>query len=77
LEDFKQFKVDLEKKSEKYSAYFYDLSDLVPPGYWGTFDGTSSSGNKGEVDFMHFQPGGHKILGNKLIEILDVPEGSK
>ncbi len=70
LDDFNQFKIDVKEISERYSARFYDLSDIVPPELWGTYDGTSSSATQGEVDFMHFQPGGHKILGNKLLEIL-------
>lgn len=70
MEDFESFKEDISELSNQYGARFYDFSDIIPNHLWGTFDGTASTAKKGEVDFMHFQPGGHRLLGNKLVEIL-------
>ncbi len=42
-----------------------NLENLVEGKYWGEKDSTGFSSNN-ELDFMHFQFQGHKILSNKL-----------
>lgn len=70
-EEYSQFKKDLKAISDKHQVSFYNLEDLVPINFWGTYDGNvHSSVKKGEVDFMHFQAGGHELLGARLIEII-------
>ena len=49
----------------KYGAVFLNLENLVEGKYWGEKDLTSLSSNN-ELDFMHFQFQGHKILSSKL-----------
>jgi hypothetical protein len=69
--EYKEFLYDLQSHTEKAEAIFYNLEDLVPAEYWGTVDGINATGGKEEIDFMHFQAGGHELLGAEIIKILN------
>ena len=46
----------------------------MPSRFWGTVDGINATGGKEEIDFMHFQGGGHELLGAELIKIITEEE---
>jgi hypothetical protein len=71
--DFKEyldFKNTLAIKAKQFSSNLYNLEDIVPNKFWGEKIGTRH-GIITEIDFMHFQNNGHKILAKKIINILD------
>jgi hypothetical protein len=41
----------------------------VPAHFWASKDGTRLS-EQAEIDFMHFQAGGHTLLANEVVEYL-------
>lgn len=41
-----------------------DLDTLVPADQWGSVQGST------EIDFMHFQGGGHRLLGKRVAQLL-------
>jgi len=51
--------------SEYENVKYLNLEYIVPSQYWGVKDGTNLS-KKPELDFMHFQYEGHKILFRNL-----------
>ena len=67
--EYNNFKETLSKLSQEKGAYFVNLDDLVPPQYWGTKDSTTFGGAT-EIDFMHFQATGHKLLADALLEFV-------
>ena len=67
--EYLKFKDDIENLSKKYGATYVNFEGLVPPKYWGEKSTTNLTETK-ELDFMHFQAGGHKILANYLGDIL-------
>lgn len=70
--EYSRFKADLKKLAEQYGAVYSNLEALVPAKLWGAKDSTSLS-EEAELDFMHFQAGGHKLLAAKLEHlVLDV-----
>ena len=42
-----------------------DLESIVPSYFWGSKDSTSLDKEQ-ELDFMHFQGGGHKLLADSI-----------
>ena len=64
--EYERFKNDMLKISKKYKVDFLNLENLVPAKYWGSKDSTSINGGA-ELDFMHFQYGGHKLLAQELL----------
>ena len=67
--EYNFFKKDVERLSNIYGAKFSNLENLVPPELWGSKEGTSL-GNRLEIDFMHFQGGGHRYLAQKILNLL-------
>ena len=65
MNEYEEFKKTAFDLTTKYGAVFLNLENLVEGKYWGEKDSTSLSSNN-ELDFMHFQFQGHKILSNKL-----------
>ena len=55
---------------------FHDLEGIVPASLWGRKDSTTGAG-EAEIDFMHFQAGGHRILADAIEGIvLEQPVGT-
>lgn len=76
LNEYGRFKKDLSVMAKKYKVNFMNLEDLVPAEHWGKKDSTSIGGGA-ELDFMHFQAGGHKLLADELLKTLHKTEVSR
>lgn len=69
--EYKKFKVDLLKLVSMYpNAKLKDYSTIVPGKWWGYKDPTNLF-DKYELDFMHFQFEGHKILSDSLVKFVN------
>jgi hypothetical protein len=61
--EYSKWKQQVELLSKSYSATYVNLEKLIPPQNWGS--------NFGEdIDFMHFQELGHKILAEELYPLI-------
>ncbi len=60
---YNQWKEELETLAVSYSAKLVNLEKLVPNQMWGT-------SHEDNLDFMHFQGGGHKLLAEALFPIV-------
>ena len=69
-QEYIDFLNDIRKVTIENGGLYYNLEDLVPSQFWGTVDGINATGGKEEIDFMHFQAGGHELLGSELIRII-------
>ena len=58
-----------EGKNNGGAFSFYNFENVVPAEYWGVKQSTSLSKEK-ELDFMHFQYEGHKLLYYQLEKAL-------
>ncbi len=55
---------------------FHDLEGIVPASLWGAKDSTTGAA-EAEIDFMHFQAGGHRIFADAVEAIiLELPGGT-
>jgi len=66
LEEYKRFKDDMQMLAQSHNTVLANLESLVPGELWGTKESTTLSGEARELDFMHFQAGGHALLANAL-----------
>jgi hypothetical protein len=66
--EYEAFKAEVNALANRYGATFANLETLVPTEFWGSKAATSSGGGK-ELDFMHFQAGGHRLLAARLAEL--------
>lgn len=65
LAEYAAFKRRVEALAARHGADYLNLEGLVPAGYWGSKRSTSLDGRL-EIDFMHFQAGGHALLAEQL-----------
>lgn len=65
--EYSKYKTEVQSLAIKYNMEFLNLENLVPPALWGTKESTDGGGAQ-ELDFMHFQSGGHKLLADHLAE---------
>jgi hypothetical protein len=49
----------VETLARRHGVLLLNLETLVPPQYWGTY-------HKDDIDFMHFQGEGHRLLAEAL-----------
>lgn len=63
--EYRAFKDETRRIAEAAGARHLDLEDLVPNVLWGSKDATSFDGTP-EIDFMHFQAGGHDLLAQRI-----------
>ena len=63
--DYAGFKREVEALAREYAARFENLERTVPGELWGRKDATTAGGDA-ELDFMHFQAGGHRLLAEAL-----------
>jgi hypothetical protein len=68
-DEYETFKRDTRKMFDDKAFQLYDLESLVPGKFWGVKNSTSLSGEP-ELDFMHFRGEGHKLLADRIYEIL-------
>jgi len=69
LKEYMRFKNEIRLLAAQHAAVFVNLEGLVPGRLWGKKDATSSNG-VAELDFMHFQVGGHRLLAQALFDLL-------
>lgn len=61
--EYAQWKDQVEQLANAYSAKYLNFEKLIPGENWGS--------NFGEdIDFMHFQEPGHKILAKELLPVI-------
>ena len=71
LVEYDNFKEEVRNIASRYNnVAFENLEDLVPAVFWGSKASTSIDVSADEVDFMHFQAGGHKILAKTILDKL-------
>jgi hypothetical protein len=75
-QEYEDFKRGLDGLVASYGVSYLNLEDLVPPKFWGMKDSTDVDGAP-ELDFMHYQYGGHLMLADKLFDAYFSPEYSK
>jgi hypothetical protein len=63
--EYDRFKKDVKELAEAEHALLLNLENLVPAEYWGRKDSTTLI-DDAELDFMHFQSLGHKLLADEL-----------
>jgi hypothetical protein len=68
--EYARFKQDVSGLAERHGAVYLDLDQVVPADLFGMTAGRTL-GAALEVDFMHFQAGGHAILADQLARALD------
>jgi hypothetical protein len=69
LAQYNAFKLEMSTVAKKFGARFANLESLVPAKYWGRKN-TTNLEDRQEIDFMHFQAGGHKLLANQVYQEL-------
>ncbi|MDC0988829.1 hypothetical protein OAR24_05340 [Candidatus Pelagibacter sp.] len=77
VKEYNSFKNEIKNIAEEYKVYFTSLEDLVPSEFWGRKASTNLKGDE-EVDFMHFQAEGHRLLAEAIfLEISNIWQLSK
>ena len=69
FDEYNDFKLFVENIAINNELNFQNFENIIPNNLWGTKPGTKLN-IKNEVDFMHFQGPGHKILSLKLEEYI-------
>tara|TARA_B100001758_G_C18416994_1_gene621021 strand:- start:6720 stop:7847 length:1128 start_codon:yes stop_codon:yes gene_type:complete len=71
LDEYNNFKITVKNMSLKYPNVFYEnLEDIIKSEYWGLKNSTTV-GEELELDFMHFNADAHKVLSEKLYNIIN------
>jgi len=65
LIQYQKFKKETLFIAEELAVNFSNFEHLVPAKYWGTKNATTIGGGQ-ELDFMHFQAGGHKLIAEAI-----------
>ena len=61
--EYARWKMQVAKLAEEYRATLLNLEMIVPANFWGTY-------HNDDVDFMHFQGEGHRLLGQAILPAL-------
>ena len=69
MSQYVKFKSEIQTISKKSGVRYANLESLVPAELWGVKPNTTFDSEL-ELDFMHFQAGGHQLLADKLYEEL-------
>jgi lysophospholipase L1-like esterase len=69
MSEYQAFKTSMEELAREEGALFRDFESIVPGGLWGE-KGSTTMGGAAELDFMHFQAGGHKRLAEALLPVI-------
>ncbi len=62
-EEYESWKNSIQQIAQKYSATLLNLEKSVPTQYW-------AGSPNGEIDFMHFQGPGHRLVAEALVPYL-------
>lgn len=73
LDEYEKFKREVESLALRKNVVFKNFEAIVPANFWGEKDSTGIDGVP-ELDFMHYQYGGHKILSSAVYEMLKLSE---
>ena len=68
-DEYELFKEELKSLSDMYNTYYINLENLIPPEFWGMKESTSITDEQ-ELDFMHFQESGHRLLAGAIFDKL-------
>lgn len=71
--EYEGFKNDVQILAKEQRAQFANFENVVPPHLWGSKGGTTI-GQQSELDFMHFQAGGHTLLADEVVKHLIQPK---
>lgn len=64
--EYKQFKSTIQEIKATNNFALLNVESIVPAKYWGLKASTSNSKEKFEIDFMHFQSSGHRLLADTI-----------
>lgn len=67
---YEDFKTKVAVDCKNAGANFLNLENIIPNKLWGMKASTNSFSGKGEVDFMHFQEAGHRIIADTIFKTL-------
>lgn len=67
--EYESFKNEVQILAREHGVRFADFENLVPSDLWGKKGGTTLD-KQLELDFMHFQAGGHALLANEVVKHL-------
>ena len=71
INEYKQFLTDLDQMRRKHQLpVIPNYTKIIPGKYWGYKEATNFIDNK-EIDFMHFQFAGHRILADSLLALIN------
>ncbi len=60
IAEYRRWKEEVGEIAKRYNAHLVNLEATVPSGLWGTY-------TRDEVDFMHFQGPGHRLVAEALL----------
>jgi len=63
---YKEFKREVRKECLKTGAHFLDLEKVVPNEYWDRLINTQEGSVNEQLDFMHFQQEGHRLVADTI-----------
>ena len=63
--EYNSFKSEIKELCLKYNCNYINIESIVPSKYWG-YKGSRTLFGKSDIDFMHFQYPGHKLVAKTL-----------
>ena len=73
-DEYENFKKRVKIIADNHNVNFISLEDIVPAELWG-FNYSTNLKKNNEIDFMHFQYGGHQLLAdavyNELLKMIN------
>ena len=69
VNEYNSYKKSVEKDANLNGAFFINLENLVPAKWWGIKASTSFDRSE-EIDFMHFQQEGHRLIADTIYKTL-------
>lgn len=67
--EYARFKREIAAMARRHGARPVDLDAIIPARYWGT-KGSTTIGGAPELDFMHYQEPGHRMLADAVLPIV-------
>jgi lysophospholipase L1-like esterase len=64
--EYEAFKLELARYASENGFKLKNYEGIVPAQYWGVKPSTKMGDQKFEIDFMHFQQEGHRLLAKEL-----------
>lgn len=76
IHEYTSFKSEIASIAQENYIRFVDLENVVPAKFWGTKNSTTI-GKGQELDFMHFQAAGHRLLATAIYNELKTQGSSQ